>query len=194
MFVEERIYTLHPGKIPAYLKLYEEEGMAIQTRILPAMVGYYSTEIGALNVVVHMWGYEGRRAGQDRHEILARREELGRLLSREEGKTLPEGIGEAGAPATDLQVLRRRVRCASPASWSPSVRPGIGSRSRASRRRGRPHHAVELPDRDPGLEDRAGARLRQLRRVQAGRPRPGCAWALAEIISRAACRKACSTW
>ncbi|MGH9577047.1 MAG: aldehyde dehydrogenase family protein, partial [Terriglobales bacterium] len=28
-------------------------------------------------------------------EILARREELGRLLSREEGKTLPEGIGEA---------------------------------------------------------------------------------------------------
>ena len=26
--------------------------------------------------------------------ILARREELGRLLSREEGKTLPEGIGE----------------------------------------------------------------------------------------------------
>ncbi len=28
-------------------------------------------------------------------EILARREELGRLLSREEGKTLAEGIGEA---------------------------------------------------------------------------------------------------
>ena len=26
--------------------------------------------------------------------ILARREELGRLLSREEGKTVPEGIGE----------------------------------------------------------------------------------------------------
>jgi alpha-ketoglutaric semialdehyde dehydrogenase len=29
------------------------------------------------------------------NEILARREELGKLLSREEGKTLPEGIGEA---------------------------------------------------------------------------------------------------
>jgi aldehyde dehydrogenase (NAD+) len=27
-------------------------------------------------------------------EILARRDELGRLLSREEGKTLPEGVGE----------------------------------------------------------------------------------------------------
>jgi len=29
-------------------------------------------------------------------EILTRKEELGRLLAREEGKTLPEGIGEAG--------------------------------------------------------------------------------------------------
>jgi len=28
-------------------------------------------------------------------EILARKDELGRLLSREEGKTLPEGVGEA---------------------------------------------------------------------------------------------------
>src|ERR1700758_3644083 len=44
-----------------------------------------------------------RTTPQERHdillrastEILARREELGRLLSREEGKTLPEGIGEA---------------------------------------------------------------------------------------------------
>jgi hypothetical protein len=58
MFVEERMYTLHPGKVPEYLQLYQEEGMAIQTKYLPAMVGYYSTEIGTLNLVVHMWGYE----------------------------------------------------------------------------------------------------------------------------------------
>ncbi len=58
MFVEERIYTLHPGKVPEYLKLYQEEGMPIQTRILPALVGYYTSEIGALNLVVHMWAYE----------------------------------------------------------------------------------------------------------------------------------------
>ena len=36
----------------------------------------------------------------------------------------------------------------------------------AARRR-RPDHAVELPDRDPGLEARPGARLRQHRRAQA---------------------------
>jgi hypothetical protein len=58
MFVEERMYTLHPGKIPEYLKLYQEEGLAIQTRIFPALVGYYTSEIGTLNLVVHMWAYE----------------------------------------------------------------------------------------------------------------------------------------
>src|SRR5215212_8597106 len=43
-----------------------------------------------------------RSSPQDRHdilkrigdEIIARKDELGRILSREEGKTLPEGIGE----------------------------------------------------------------------------------------------------
>ena len=58
MFVEERIYTFYPGKLPEYLKLYTGEGMAIQTRYLPAMVGYYTSEIGTLNLLIHMWGYE----------------------------------------------------------------------------------------------------------------------------------------
>ena len=34
MIVEQRTYTLYPGKTPEYLRLYESEGMAIQTRIL----------------------------------------------------------------------------------------------------------------------------------------------------------------
>jgi len=56
--------------------------------------------------------------------ILARKDELGRLLSREEGKTLPEGVGEAvragqifkffGGEA--LRLVGEKI---------PSVRPGI---------------------------------------------------------------------
>jgi hypothetical protein len=38
------------------------------------------------------------------NEILARREELGTLLSREEGKTKAEGIGEASPRRLHLQV------------------------------------------------------------------------------------------
>jgi hypothetical protein len=72
MFVDERIYTLHPGKVPVFLKLYEEEGLEVQTRILGRMVGYYYTEFGPLNQIVHMWAYHGLEDRQRRRtELLA---------------------------------------------------------------------------------------------------------------------------
>jgi hypothetical protein len=58
MIVDERTYTLHPGKVPEYFKLYESEGMAIQKPILGNLIGYFFTEVGTLNQVVHMWGYD----------------------------------------------------------------------------------------------------------------------------------------
>jgi hypothetical protein len=58
MFVEERIYTMHPGTIGNYIKAYAAEGLAIQKPILGRLVGYYSTEFGPLNQVIHMWAYE----------------------------------------------------------------------------------------------------------------------------------------
>lgn len=58
MIVEQRTYTLLAGKMPEYLRLYESEGLAIQTRILGRLVGYFTTEIGPLNQIIHMWGYD----------------------------------------------------------------------------------------------------------------------------------------
>ncbi len=57
-------------------------------------------------------------------EIIARKDELGKLLSREEGKTLPEGIGEVVRAGNIFkffagEVLRRQ------GELLPSVRPGI---------------------------------------------------------------------
>lgn len=57
MIVEQRTYTTHPGKVRDYLSLYETEGLAIQKRILGRLVGYYRSEIGDLNQVVHLWAY-----------------------------------------------------------------------------------------------------------------------------------------
>ncbi|SFZ81602.1 aldehyde dehydrogenase (NAD+) [Devosia enhydra] len=58
-------------------------------------------------------------------EILARKEELGRLLSREEGKTLPEGIGEATRAGQIFDFFAGEVlRLAG--ETVPSVRPNIG--------------------------------------------------------------------
>ena len=70
MIVEERIYTLHPGKVPEYMKHYENEGLAVQTRHLPRMVGYFTTEIGPLNQVVHMWGYDSLDQRTERRAAL----------------------------------------------------------------------------------------------------------------------------
>lgn len=56
--------------------------------------------IGAAAAVFPRWSRDGIQARADAldaigSEILARKEELGRLLAREEGKPLPESIGEA---------------------------------------------------------------------------------------------------
>jgi len=58
MLVEERIYTLKPECIDTFLQLYEQEGLPIQSRILPRMLGYFVTETGTLHQVVHLWAYQ----------------------------------------------------------------------------------------------------------------------------------------
>tara|TARA_R110002020_G_scaffold410770_5_gene620464 strand:+ start:32592 stop:32921 length:330 start_codon:yes stop_codon:yes gene_type:complete len=69
-FVDERIYTLKAGQVPVFLKLYEEEGMEVQVRILGRMVGYYFTDIGPLNQIVHMWGYDSLDDRYERRKLL----------------------------------------------------------------------------------------------------------------------------
>jgi len=58
MIVEERVYTLHAGKVPEMVRLYGEEGLPLQEAYLGKFIGYFSTETGNLNQVVFMWGYE----------------------------------------------------------------------------------------------------------------------------------------
>ncbi len=58
MILEERNYTFHPGKVPLFLKMYKAEGLAIHTRHLGRLVGFFTSEIGVLNQVVHMWAYD----------------------------------------------------------------------------------------------------------------------------------------
>jgi alpha-ketoglutaric semialdehyde dehydrogenase len=58
-------------------------------------------------------------------EITARKEELGRLLSREEGKTLAEGIGETVRAAQIFDFFAGECLRLS-GEVLPSVRPGVG--------------------------------------------------------------------
>lgn len=58
-------------------------------------------------------------------EILARKEELGKLLAREEGKTLPEAIGETIRAAQIFDFFAGEALRLT-GEVLPSVRPGIG--------------------------------------------------------------------
>jgi hypothetical protein len=58
MIVEQRIYTMKIGGMAGYLALYESEGMEIQLRYLPRLLGSFVCEVGALNQITYLWGYE----------------------------------------------------------------------------------------------------------------------------------------
>ena len=57
MIYELRTYTLKPGTVPEFLELFDKEMKPIITKYLN-LVGYWYTEIGELNQVVHLWASE----------------------------------------------------------------------------------------------------------------------------------------
>ena len=57
MIYEMRTYGMKVGSVPVYLELVEEEGIQIQKGHLGELVGYFSTEIGPLNEIVHVWAF-----------------------------------------------------------------------------------------------------------------------------------------
>lgn len=58
MLYEIRTYRLKNGAIPEYLKVVGEIGITIQKKHLGNLVGYFSSEIGPINEIVHIWGFE----------------------------------------------------------------------------------------------------------------------------------------
>lgn len=57
MIVDLRTYTAKPGSLAAWLKFYGEQGWPMQLKHLPKCLGFYMTDVGVLNRVVHLWEY-----------------------------------------------------------------------------------------------------------------------------------------
>ena len=70
MIVDMRTYTLHPGNLGAYNRLYGTEGYPVQTRHLGPPLGYYVVDIGVQNRIVHLWGYEDIKERQDKRNAM----------------------------------------------------------------------------------------------------------------------------
>lgn len=65
MFYEIRTYRLKNGAIPAYLRVVEEEGIEIQKSHLGELVGYFFSEIGPINEIVHIWAFPARMTAKN---------------------------------------------------------------------------------------------------------------------------------
>jgi hypothetical protein len=71
MYYEIRTYKIRTGAVPTYLKLVEEEGIELQKRHLGQLVGYFFSEIGPLNQIVHMWAFPSLDERETRRARLA---------------------------------------------------------------------------------------------------------------------------
>ncbi len=118
-------------------------------------------------------------------ELLARKDELGRLLSREEGKTLPEGIGEAARAGHIFKFFAGEV-LRTTGDKLPSVRPGIDIEVTRE-----PVGVVGLitpwnfPIAIPAWKIAPALAYGNTVVMKPADLVPGCAWALADILARA---------
>src|SRR5215510_11396271 len=134
----------------------------------------------------------GRSTPQERYdalkkisdEILARKDELGRLLSREEGKTLPEGIGEATRAGQIFAFFAgEALRIAG--EKVASVRPGVDVEITRE-----PVGVVSLitpwnfPIAIPAWKTAPALAYGNCVVFKPADLVPGCAWALSDIIAR----------
>ncbi len=74
MIVEQRDYHVYTGKLLELLRLYESEGIPLQTEILGGLVGAFTTDIGALSTYTTLWRYDS---------FAEREEKRGRLQADE---------------------------------------------------------------------------------------------------------------
>ena len=123
------------------------------------------------------------------NELLARREEIGRLLSREEGKTLPEGMGETHRAAMIFKFFAAEaLRCGG--ETVASVRPGVSVDVLRQ-----PVGVVGLiapwnfPIAIPAWKIAPALAYGNTVVFKPAELVPGCGWTLADILSRTALPK-----
>ena len=61
MIYDFRVYTLKPGATPDYMAAVKELALPIRQRYGIKLAGWYYTDVGELNQVVHIWAYEDEK-------------------------------------------------------------------------------------------------------------------------------------
>jgi len=103
MILEVRTYTAEVGKARQWLEYYEKAGLPVQKRVLGRLIGFFTSELGPLNQIVHMWAYESLADRESRRAALAKEPEWQAYL-----KNQPAGV-----------LAAQETRILVPTSFSP---------------------------------------------------------------------------
>jgi len=146
----------------------------------------------AIEAASHAFEAWSRRSPEDRGDILDRigielfdrRDELGRLLAREEGKTLPEAVGEVNRASRVFRYFAGEALRIQ-GEWLPSIREGVDIEIR------REAEGVigvitpwNFPIAIPAWKIAPALAFGNCVIFKPAELTPGMAWALTEIISR----------
>jgi len=82
MIVEQRDYHVHTGKLPELVRLYADEGIAIQEAVLGGFVGAFTTDVGALSTYTSLWSYASHAERETRRAALQTRPDWQEFLAR----------------------------------------------------------------------------------------------------------------
>jgi hypothetical protein len=70
LIVEERSYHVYTGKLPELVRLYAEEGTAVQQEHLGNLIGAFTVDVGDVSTIVHLWGYDSYAERERRRALL----------------------------------------------------------------------------------------------------------------------------
>lgn len=95
MIHEIRTYTLVPGGVREYLRIYNEAGRDIQTKLLGNLVALLTPESGDLNQLVFHWAFENFEDRKRRRaqltadpQFTAFRKQIKHLLTQQDSRLL----------------------------------------------------------------------------------------------------------
>ncbi|OWT71571.1 MULTISPECIES: NIPSNAP family protein [unclassified Achromobacter] len=70
MIFEQRTYTVVHGRMDEYLARYERDALPLQRKYLGRLLGFFVSDIGPLNQVVHIWVYDSLADREQRRQAL----------------------------------------------------------------------------------------------------------------------------
>ena len=82
MIVEQREYHVVTGKLAELVRLYADEGIAIQQEALGGFIGAFTTDVGALSTYTSMWSYASFGEREERRAALQARPDWQAFLAR----------------------------------------------------------------------------------------------------------------